>query len=656
MLEAIRGIGRTVRNTSDKDFVLNLVEYDSIDIEDNKGNRLNLLLLNFNLKDQVIEFEPRVLDYNRLEEYLWIGNAKGSLPQDRLTTNTLKYLLSDSIINLYKGLEDCELKLILEDVVRTFFLTLDFKGRDIYVLDLRKIKFVRDEPDFTLPQMTREYTLLKEYTKELESLYEKKFLDVVKKYLGIDKKDIALFSIAFDREFPSSLPDYKRYIERKIIEENFENGFDGICHTCGKKDFVTYNTARFPVKFYITKLITFSSQLEGGKVGRGFSKNFSLCRDCYKDIIVGIKYIQSNLYSELAGNDLWIIPGLFFNPLGETLTNDWAKLSKIFTTSTFTLKDSLNFEEKTEKELENYRKFEELIDYSFVDLLFYEKNKEAFKIKELIKDVPLRRIKAINSAIKDVEKLGTEILGEDRGWFLGLSNIYFLIPIRRGKNAEYKKILDIYEDIFLANKLEKEVLIDSFVELFGIYRFEKFSQYNIKPQGNAELSTIFAILRTNLLLKLFERLGMITGGESMTELLKGILDRDIENYILKMGYKEEESALFLLGYLIGEIGNEQVKGSDFNAKKPILNKINFNGISAKSLINLSNEVFEKLDQYRIRGFNEKIFFVMKELMDKHTKDWSLTDNENVYYILSGYAYNTYRKIKNIRNKEEEGNE
>ena len=136
----------------------------------------------------------------------------------------------------------------------------------------------------------------------------------------------------------------------------------------------------------------------------------------------------------------------------------------------------------------------------------------------------------------------------------------------------------------------------------------------------------------------------------MTEDLEYLSD-DFKNYITEMNFGEEETSLFLLGYLIAEIGNAQ--RSDQNTKKPILNKINFHGISPRRLIILSNEVFDKLDQYKVRQYNEKEFSAMKKLMDKHLKDWKLRDEDNVYYILSGYAFNTYKRIKS--SKREEGN-
>ena len=60
---------------------------------------------------------------------------------------------------------------------------------------------------------------------------------------------------------------------------------------------------------------------------------------------------------------------------------------------------------------------------------------------------------------------------------------------------------------------------------------------------------------------------------------------------------------------------------------------------------MSNEIFEKLEQYRVLSYNEGIFSVMKLLLDKNRGQWSLTPQENVYYILSGYAYATWGAMR-----------
>ncbi|MEN3012046.1 MAG: TIGR02556 family CRISPR-associated protein [Dictyoglomus thermophilum] len=654
MLTNIKEIGKMVRTTSEEDFVSNLVEYDEDLMVDEKENRKFLVIMDFDLESEKINLYRREVDRQVLEEYLWVGNAKGNNPQDRLTTNNVSYLIcsagagnGSSIVNLLNNLKGGTLKNLLEEVKNKFFMSLPLE-KVRYCLDLSKIGN-GEIIDIKPPESSDE----KKYLKDIENLWKKKFLEIIEEKLGLKEKEISLFTVTINGMKPSEFKDYKEYIENSLIEESFEESFEGTCHVCGERSEITYDTTKFPVKFYITKLITFSSDFEGKGVKKGFSKNFSLCRDCYKDIILGIKFIQNNLDTRLGNNDLWIIPGLFFNPLGKELKESWIRTSREFVKSTFNLQEFLSFEERIQRNLDEYREFEEIADYGTVDLLFYERSKEAFKIKEYIKDVHLRRVEKIRNSIREVENLGREIFGEGENWFLGLEDIYFLIPIRRGKVSEYKKMLDLYEDIFLEHRIDKDILIDYFVDLAKVYRFEKFSQYNIKMVKNTDMGMSLSILKTNLLLKLFEKLNLITGGDRMPEFADDVLDKDLQEYISKMQYSEEEAALFLLGYLIGEIGYEQIRGADLSAKKPILNKINFNGISAKNLINLANEVFEKLDQYKIRGYNEKIFSVMKSLMDKHIKSWKLSEQENVYYILSGYAFNTYKRVKSVKGKEDQ---
>jgi len=297
------------------------------------------------------------------------------------------------------------------------------------------------------------------------------------------------------------------------------------------------------------------------------------------------------------------------------------------------------------------------MNYSNIDLMFYNRENQAIKIRKLIKDISIERFNELRKGLEYIIKLANETVGrEERGWFIGLDDIYYLFPIRTDKNkaVEIRKILDFYEDLFLKRMVNKNFLIKEFVNLFRIYHFENFSPFNIRTPKNPDLSMIYSILKTNLLFKLLEKLNMIRGGKNMEENLE-LLDDEVKNYIKEMGYSEEEAALFLLGYLIGDIGAEQVK--EGGTSKAILNKITFRGISPKKLLILSNDIFEKLDQYNIRNyFTEKVFSVMKKLMDKHIKNWSLSDEENVYYILSGYAYNTYKKIKYSRQRKEEKND
>jgi len=124
---------------------------------------------------------------------------------------------------------------------------------------------------------------------------------------------------------------------------------------------------------------------------------------------------------------------------------------------------------------------------------------------------------------------------------------------------------------------------------------------------------------------------------------------DIKNYVEKMEYDEQEIAMFLLGYLMGEMRNAHWKDihknsqkSSINAedKESIFNKLNYTGINEIKIIRLTKEIFEKLEQGKVRGYTRAVYNELKRILDLNIKKWRLDKQENLFYVLSGYVYNT----------------
>jgi len=219
----------------------------------------------------------------------------------------------------------------------------------------------------------------------------------------------------------------------------------------------------------------------------------------------------------------------------------------------------------------------------------------------------------------------------------------------------------LYDVIFSGKPVAYSFLIGQFIELARVYKFEKFANYNIGKSQNSGIGLVYAILKANLFLLYLQRLNLLKGGECMNYATLE-LDTEIKNFLKEMKYDEPKVAMFLLGYLIGEIGNAQYRLSESRIK-PILNKINFEGMNPDKLIRLTNEVFEKLNQYKVFFkkeksrvplliFNQGIFNEYKRLIDKEIANWQLSNHENVFYVLSGYAYATYKALPKAEQKEE----
>ncbi|MEN3187026.1 MAG: TIGR02556 family CRISPR-associated protein, partial [Atribacterota bacterium] len=468
MLEGVRQIGKTYRGSVEGGFAFSLIK----EVEQRKEtqSKKHLLRLDFWPKEDNLELSFLEINERTSGEYLWVGHRKGNVPQDRLTASNVQYILFGSLFNLKNSLPKGRLKETLEELVKRFFVQVKVKDKTLQVLDFRKIKGF--PPDVPWPP--------REEPKKFQSEYKKIFFRHLKDSFGFSEDDFGLFAITIEGKKPSEIEEYVAYLEQAMIEEQFEESLHGICSVCGQKEELTWDTTSFPDKFYITKLIIFSSELLGKKGKEGFAKNFALCRECYRELLTGMNYLRNYLNTQLAGNTLYLIPGLFFHPVGKTLTEKWMDFSKRYFTSTFTPEAFLEFEEKVEQKLEDYREFEELIDYTYVDLLFYSINQSAFKIKKLIREVPLRRVRAIKGVFREVQKLGEELLGNGKDWFLSLNGMYYLLPIRSGEEVEHRKILELYESLFLGYPVDRKILVRFFLTLAQVCFFER-QGYNVKP-------------------------------------------------------------------------------------------------------------------------------------------------------------------------------
>lgn len=132
------------------------------------------------------------------------------------------------------------------------------------------------------------------------------------------------------------------------------------------------------------------------------------------------------------------------------------------------------------------------------------------------------------------------------------------------------------------------------------------------------------------------------------EIEREVLDDTLRAYLQELGLDPSKKALFLLGYLIGQIASTR---EQLESGKPILNKVNFQGMDQGKVIRLANEVYEKLRQYKIADYNEAAYAVMKTLLDRYHAALG-SPQENTYWLLSGYAYATWQAIRHGKARQE----
>ncbi len=118
----------------------------------------------------------------------------------------------------------------------------------------------------------------------------------------------------------------------------------------------------------------------------------------------------------------------------------------------------------------------------------------------------------------------------------------------------------------------------------------------------------------------------------------------ISAFFERMGYSDEQRAMFYLGRILSSVARAQ-KSSGHDSK-PILNKINFNGMDASDLKRLQIDLFEKCKQYtrsssNVLAYNEMNFSKLTDLFkDSKTDPWDkrMKANESLFYLLSGYSF------------------
>lgn len=647
------------------------------------------------------------------KEYLWVGNNIGPKEQIFLTTDNPIYLFTKSLSNLVEKANG-GFKTDIEHILNIFFIgniidpskfellnekvgllkrELAIVKKDLMALntkkefnekikklksicselntkcdipiegDLKNAKEILDSKCDELMNSNIEDKLIKKYMEDIikrlkgdkrESLLTNDLLSC----RGIKKDEISIYTVKLNGNLLTENQEYKNIVYSEKINNLFDvksktyskNLTKGNCSICGKGDSVatTSNATNLEFKFYMTDKIGFSSNLDGM-----FVKNYNICKNCYQYLMIAENFIDNNLSTRIGGLKTYVIPHFIFE-LDNLDLETFSEFIKYSTNSIANLKSLEIFQNKLVK----FKEYEANKNSFIIDYIFYRKPpaRSEFKILKLIKDVSPRRLDFVNIKMQEINNLVDDNHEGNKRLKLDLNKIWECIPIKKGEGTDsysgLSKYLDIIDAIFSDKSVNYEFLINQFAETIRIIRFER-EGYNIRIGQDFTDK----ILQLNFLLLLFIKLKLLgdidvnkKSNANADEIGEGMLPKDIlDHWSRVVLYKEEEKrALFLLGYLIGEIGNAQsVTG---HKKKPILDKINFQGMNVEKLIRLSNDVLEKLKQYDLLQYNEDTYSLLKSLIDNNIPSWSSSNQENVFYTLSGYAFSNYLVRKRSKSK------
>lgn len=674
-------------------------------INKGKSFEQHIVFLNFNTQTKKIEIDFEKVNAGGKEsgmEYLWVGNNIGPKDQMFLTTDSPIYLFTKTLPNLLKkahkdfksdleqildgffndGIVDsskfellnqkaehlkCDLMAVKEKVMyastkrdlnekinelKNICSKIDIKCDFSSEVDFENVKGIVESKCEELMNSNIEEKLNNKYKtdilKRLNQQGNKKESLLTNDLLlcrGIKKDEVSIYTVKLDGDLLVKRQEYRDIIYYEKIDKLFnikdknysKNLATGKCSICenGESLATTSNATNLEFKFYMTDKIGFSSNLDGA-----FTKNYNICKECYQYLMIAENFIDNNLSTRIGGLKIYIIPHFIFK-VDELNLKKFSESINDSTNSINNLESIKDFK----SELERFREYESNKNNFVVNYLCYHKSKSEFKVLKLIKDIPPSRLEFISSKIQEICNLVDNNYGSNKRLKLDLNRIWYCIPTK-GKEGSYfgfSRYLDILDAIFSNKIVDYNFLINQFTEVIRIIKFER-KGYNIR----IEQDFTDKIIQLNFLLLLFIKLKLLGGmavGEknnaNTDEVGKGMFPKEILDYWndVPLYIEKQKRALFLLGYLIGEIGNAQ--SATGHKTKPILDKINFQGMGVEKLIRLSNDVLEKLKQYGKLQYYEDSYSMLKLLLDNNIANWNLSNQENVFYSLSGYSFSNY---------------
>ena len=108
----------------------------------------------------------------------------------------------------------------------------------------------------------------------------------------------------------------------------------------------------------------------------------------------------------------------------------------------------------------------------------------------------------------------------------------------------------------------------------------------------------------------------------------------IEMFFSRMAYTDAQKAMFYLGRALNVIAYKQYqKGYE---TKPVLNKLNYNGMDKEDIVRLRKDLGEKTQQFSLHRQTEHSFGRFTNLFNYN--NWPLKPEETLFFILSGYSF------------------
>lgn len=300
----------------------------------------------------------------------------------------------------------------------------------------------------------------------------------------------------------------------------------------------------------------------------------------------------------------------------------------------------------------------------WINYIAFESDGNSFKIMNHIKDVNSHYVLKLIRVCAETE---AQFHGLISKYGFNLRAIYNLVPVREQK-AKKNEALVLFKDILEQHSVDLNSLYKHFVTLIKCHWGGQFNDRKHRTYGNIYKETTFdyaaknavynylALIYTLKNLNLIEMQTNLDNQQVVNQIREKYPNKEIDEFLSLKTCSRNMISLFCLGRAVNVIGfAQELKG---HKTRPILNKLNFNGMGLDDVENLSRELVNKGNQYQEVKSQKGIYPARKkveeylDLFHKYldSSNWGLSNNETVFHLIAGYVF---RPSKKEQNSEEE---
>jgi len=506
---------------------------------------------------------------------------------------------------------------------------------------------------------------------ELKDAFEAKFIDVEKnvflskklhEQLSLGKQDIVILLVAsvkcsslgiLNPVLLCEIEGYEDFIRTKFLEPSKKAKTQKrICYATGilKDDVgeIAFNSRYNINKMFVTTTRNYASEF----ANEGFNLNYQASSETQKLLERGSEYILQNHTTLIAGVNHCILPKIF----SQSKVYEKSLLARL------SKKSELLFRAQETQDLISEIEVSEPEIY-WIDFLGYESDGNFFKAINYIRDVSklhftnlIHTFQNVDRFFKDIDGIDWENVmsrGKERLLFLNFQTFYSLIPIRKEKEKKNEALI-AFKSILEQRPFSRYKLFEYYKELILCHRFHRYRSYtNIYAPENINDRTLhfdYAIRNATYqylaIFQVLKQLNLLKDMEEITNAEPAIVgetfQQQIDVFFHKMDYSESQKAMFYLGRAVSAVAYAQVQKN--HSSKPILDKINFNGLDTKAIMRLHNDLMEKTRQYRI--YEKTELSLSSYLIHFNVNNWKLSPEEALFFLLSGYSFRIQSAKKN----------